>query len=89
MHLQRVHRPDEKWQPQIIRLIEQKTQQGEFVSPSINPEPYREFHYYHDEHNILWALLVMEAKTTSLMSICILNGMLTQKCLHCACSTHR
>ncbi|WP_242457056.1 hypothetical protein [Vibrio parahaemolyticus] len=43
-------------------MIEQKAQQGEFVSPSINPEPYREFHYYHDEHNILWALLVMDSE---------------------------
>ncbi len=62
VHLQRVHRPDEKWQPQFIRLIEQKTQQGVFVSPSIHPEPYREFHYYHDEHNTLWALLVMDSE---------------------------
>ncbi|HBC3487140.1 TPA: hypothetical protein KDY96_004011 [Vibrio parahaemolyticus] len=62
VHLQRVHRPDERWQPQFIRLIEQKTQQGVFVSPSINPEPYREFHYYNDEHNTLWALLVMDSE---------------------------
>ncbi len=60
VHLQRVHCPDERRQPQLIRLIEQKTQQGVFVSPSINPEPYQEFHYYGDEHNTLWALLVMD-----------------------------
>ncbi len=62
VHLQRVHRPNEMWQSQLIRLIEQKTQQGVFVSPSINPEPYQEFHYYHDEHNILWALLVTDSE---------------------------
>ncbi len=59
IHLQRVHCPDKRWQPKLICLIEHKTN-GLFVSPCINPEPYREFHYYSDEHNTLWALLVMD-----------------------------
>ncbi len=60
VHLQRVHRPNEMWQPQFIRLIEDRTAGGVFISPCTNPEPYREFHYYNDEHNILWALLVTD-----------------------------
>lgn len=58
--LQRVHRPAQSWQPQLLSLIERKTNCGVFVSPSTNPKPYREFHYYHDDNNTLWALLVMD-----------------------------
>ncbi|EGU40535.1 hypothetical protein VII00023_19761, partial [Vibrio ichthyoenteri ATCC 700023] len=43
-HLQRVHRPALAWQPQLITLIERRTSGGLFVSPTTNPEPYREFH---------------------------------------------
>ena len=60
IHLQRVHRPALAWQPQLITLIERKTSGGLFVSPSTNPDPYREFHYYGDEDNTLWALMVMD-----------------------------
>lgn len=59
-HLQRVHRPALAWQPQLITLIERRTSGGLFVSPSTNSDPYREFHYYCDEHNVLWALMVMD-----------------------------
>ncbi|MFM2588212.1 hypothetical protein [Vibrio sp. TBV020] len=58
--LQRVHRPAKSWQPQLLTLIERKVRRGVFVSPCTNPKPYREFHYYHDENNTLWALLVMD-----------------------------
>lgn len=70
-HLQRVHCPNEAWQSQFITLIERKTSGGLFVSPSTNPEPYREFHYYCDEHNTLWALLVMD-----------IHGAMVEVCLH-------
>ncbi|WP_045407302.1 DUF957 domain-containing protein [Vibrio jasicida] len=61
-HLQRVHRPALAWQPQLITLIERRTSGGLFVSPATNPEPYREFHYYCDENNTLWALMVMDVQ---------------------------
>jgi len=60
IHLQRIRRPSEAWQPQLMSLVERKTSGGLFVSPCTNPEPYREFHYYCDEHNTLWALMVMD-----------------------------
>lgn len=59
-HLQRVHRPALSWQSQLITLIERRTSGRVFVSPSTNSDPYREFHYYCDEHNTLWALMVMD-----------------------------
>ncbi|MFA0142174.1 hypothetical protein AB4430_10405 [Vibrio kanaloae] len=61
-HLQRVHRPVLAWQPQLITLIERRTSGGLFVSPNTHPEPYLEFHYYSDEHNTLWALMVMDGE---------------------------
>ena len=55
IHLQRIPYPSATWQSQLITLVERKTSGGLFVSPSTNPEPYREFHYYCDERNTLWA----------------------------------
>ena len=60
VHLQRTPCPSDAWQAQLITLVERKTSGGLFVSPSTNPEPYREFHYYCDEHNTLWALMVVD-----------------------------
>ncbi|EHK6027566.1 hypothetical protein C4G53_RS21765 [Vibrio parahaemolyticus] len=60
IHLQRIHRPVEHWQPTLMTLIERRTSGGVFVSPSTHPAPYREFHYYSDENGTLWALLVLD-----------------------------
>ncbi|CAH1525888.1 conserved hypothetical protein [Vibrio owensii] len=60
MHLLRIHRPDDAVQPRLITLIERSASSGVFVSPNTHPEPYREFHYYIDASNTLWALMVMD-----------------------------
>ena len=62
IHLQRIPCPSEAWQSQLIALVERKTSGGLFVSPCTNPEPYREFHYYCDERNTLWALMVVDVE---------------------------
>lgn len=67
IHLQRIPCPSAAWQSQLISLVERKASGGLFVSPCTNPEPYREFHYYCDERNTLWALMVVDAEDSLLL----------------------
>ncbi len=58
-HLRRIHRPSEDNSNRLLSLLDSKSK-GVFVSPSTNPEPYREFHYNADEEGTLWGLSVVD-----------------------------
>ncbi|MFM2666729.1 hypothetical protein AAFX24_18030 [Vibrio mediterranei] len=58
IHLLRIPMQGKAWAELEAVLNRQGT--SLFVSPNIQPEPYREFHYYHDDNNVLWALLVID-----------------------------
>ncbi len=55
-----IQNPSSLEQHQLINLIETQTQGAVFISPCTHPEPYREFHYYYDSDNTLWALALMD-----------------------------